>query len=132
MDRALSKVAELLSSTRYRGLETTFTNIQQLYDTSLQTDQLVWIFADWCGPCQRSQPAWSHARDLINANKYPLKMHSIDGSKYPDVANTLKTKGFPTFLIISKRTDSTNNLTCETADCRDNEKFAKQLSIRYS
>ena len=131
MERALHKVAELLSFTKYRGLETTFTNMQQLYDTSLKTDQLVWIYADWCGPCQRSQPSWSNAKELINRNKYPLKMHSIDGSKYADVSKTLKVKGYPTFLLLSKRTDSSNNLTCEATDCRDEEKFAKQLSERY-
>ena len=77
MERALTKVAELISSTKYRGLETTFTDMHQLYDSSLETDQLVWVFAEWCGPCQLSQPAWSDARKLIRTHEYPLKMQSI-------------------------------------------------------
>lgn len=133
MERPLAKVTELLNFMKYRGtMKTTFTNMEELHKTSLETDQLVWVYAHWCGPCQRSKPAWENATKLIQSKNYPIKLQSVDGSIHSDVCKGLKTEGFPTFLLVSKRTNTENVLKCEKVDCRDEEGFKKKLLERYS
>ena len=134
MERALTRAAEILHSIKYRGstMKSTFKDIDVLNKTSLETDQLLWIYAEWCGPCQRSQAAWKEAKELVIQKNYPLKIQSIDGSKYQQVPNVLKTKGFPTFLIISKRTNPSDKLRCEETDCRNKDMFMDQLKKKYS
>tara|TARA_B100001741_G_scaffold58035_1_gene45451 strand:+ start:2856 stop:3263 length:408 start_codon:yes stop_codon:yes gene_type:complete len=134
MERALSRAAEILHSIKYRGgtMKNTFTDIDVLNKSSLETDQLLWIYAEWCGPCQRSQTAWKEAKEFVIQKNYPVKIQSIDGSKYPQVPTALKTKGFPTFLVISKRANSGDKLRCEETDCRNKEMFINQLKKRYS
>ena len=75
MEGPLAKVAQLLSYIKYKGFTDTFKGFTDTFKTmseidafAKETDQLVWIYANWCGPCKNAKKDWQTTSEFINKN----------------------------------------------------------------
>jgi thiol-disulfide isomerase/thioredoxin len=131
MEGPLAKVAQLLSYIKYKGFTDTFKTMSEIDAFAKETDQLVWIYANWCGPCKNAKKDWQTTREFINMNNIKLKMQSIDGSVHQDVAKAFKITGYPYFAIVKMKAANDKTLKIETVDCRDSN-FLQKIKKEYS
>ncbi|XP_020298819.1 protein disulfide-isomerase TMX3 isoform X2 [Pseudomyrmex gracilis] len=59
---------------------------------------LVMMYAPWCAHCKKLEPIWSHVAQHLHAT--PIRVGRIDCTRFTNVANVFKVKGFPTILFL--------------------------------
>lgn len=61
-----------------------------------KTPVLVDVSAAWCGPCRVAAPV---IEEIAHSAPESLKVVVIDGDESPDLVQTLRVRGFPTFIV---------------------------------
>lgn len=63
---------------------------------SAQTPVLVDVTAAWCGPCRAAAPV---IEEIAHSAPESLKVVVVDGDESPELVQTLRVRGFPTFIV---------------------------------
>jgi thioredoxin 1 len=66
------------------------------------TPVFVDVTAEWCGPCRMAKPI---VEELAQEGSQALKVVVIDGDESPDLAQRLRVRGFPTFIVFKGGTE---------------------------
>lgn len=61
-----------------------------------KTPVLVDVSAAWCGPCRMAAPI---VEEIAENAADSLKVVVIDGDESPELVQSLKVRGFPTFIV---------------------------------
>lgn len=61
-----------------------------------KTPVLVDVSAAWCGPCRMAAPV---IEEIAQGAAASLKVVVIDGDESPELVQTLRVRGFPTFIV---------------------------------
>ncbi|XP_076661473.1 thioredoxin-related transmembrane protein 3 isoform X1 [Halictus rubicundus] len=59
---------------------------------------LVMMYAPWCAHCKRVEPIWAHVAQHLHATS--IRVGRIDCTRFRNVAQAFKVKGFPTILFL--------------------------------
>ncbi|EZA51207.1 Protein disulfide-isomerase TMX3 [Ooceraea biroi] len=59
---------------------------------------LLMMYAPWCAHCKRLEPIWSHVAQHLHST--PIRVGRVDCTRFTNVANAFKVKGFPTILFL--------------------------------
>ncbi|XP_043465597.1 protein disulfide-isomerase TMX3 isoform X1 [Leptopilina heterotoma] len=59
---------------------------------------LLMMYAPWCAHCKSLEPIWSHVAQHLYAS--PIRVGRVDCTRFTNVAQTFKIKGFPTILFL--------------------------------
>ena len=81
-----------------KALVTAWTRREQLEDaTSSETPTAVLVHAPWCTYCKRIWPHWQAAARASRGLR--LRFATVDAKEAPELAASLKLKGFPACLM---------------------------------
>ncbi|XP_053594639.1 protein disulfide-isomerase TMX3 [Microplitis demolitor] len=59
---------------------------------------LVMMYAPWCAHCKRLDPVWAHVAQHLYATS--IKVGRVDCTRFTNVAQNFKIRGFPTILFL--------------------------------
>ncbi len=80
---------------------------------------LVFVYADWCGHCQRFKPDWEKLEASPNRNMAMVSVRDDALSKSP-LNNLVTPEGYPTVAVVSANNDVSVNLPTRDPEVLEN------------
>lgn len=83
-------------------VHTAASRVLELSDKILEVHKddpwLLMMYAPWCAHCKRLEPVWSHVAQHLHSTS--IRVGRVDCTRFTNVANAFKVKGFPTILFL--------------------------------
>ena len=95
-------VSELFQDTISVGMSSLDSSNSQTGNvaTSSSGNQILFVYADWCGHCQAFKPEWNKFEKICKEGGNTCR--AINGDENPDLAKKYNIEGYPTILKCDK------------------------------
>lgn len=104
--------------------------VEKLNQQATKSNQLVWFYADWCGPCQNFNKSkeWEKLKALKEEKCIDVELSSVNCAKTENenLRKKAEVTSFPSFVFLPKD-KIVGNHSHLPPDCREHKQFVEYL-----